>query len=238
MHPIHFPKATDGNLNHGQYRGGFWSGLSPDTRKAFLSISHRVTYPEGAVLFAEQEDPRGVFVIVSGSAKNSMTSADGRTVILNINRTGDVMGLQEAVGGETYQTTAETLELSEIRIARRGPFLNFLHDNPDVTLQVARELGHQYYTACGQVRTLALLHSASKKLAWFFMEWASRAKWGGFGAPAKLPLTHEEIGQIIGISRETVTRTLTRFRNQRLVRIDHSTLLIENPATLGHFAQV
>ena len=238
MNPINLSKLTDGNLNCGLSRGGFLAGLSPDTRKAFRNISYCATYPEGAVLFAEQEIPRGVFVVMRGYAKISMTSAEGKTVILKINRSGDVMGLQAVVGGEPYQATAETLESSEICFAKREPFLNLLHHHPDAALELARELGHDYQIACGQVRTLALLHSAPKKLAWFFLEWASSGQRGKFGIRAKLTLTHEEIGQMIGISRETVTRTLTDFRNQRLVTLDGSTLLIKNPTTLEQFAEV
>lgn len=214
---------------------GFFSSLSPESRRALNAILYTSSYPEGAVLFAEEDIPRGVYLVLKGRVKLSMTSADGKTVILRIANAGDVLGLHSVVSGEPCQSTAETLELSQVAFAKRESFLQFLRDYPGAALQAAKQLGADYRTACEQVRALGLLHSAPKKLAGFLLEWASNGQPSRQGLRAKLTLTHEEIGQMIGASRETVTRTLAGFRNQRLVTLKGSTLVIQNPSALQHF---
>ncbi|MBI2815631.1 MAG: Crp/Fnr family transcriptional regulator [Acidobacteria bacterium] len=214
---------------------GFFCSLPPDSRRSLISILYTSSYPEGAVLFAEEDPPRGVYLVLKGRVKLSMTSAEGKTVILRIANAGDVVGLHSVVSGEPCQSTAETLELSQVAFARRENFLQFLRDHPGAALQAAKQLGVDYRTACEQVRALGLLHSAPKKLAGFLLEWASNGQPSGQGLRAKLTLTHEEIGQMIGASRETVTRTLSGFRHQRLLTLKGSTLFIQNPSALQHF---
>jgi CRP/FNR family cyclic AMP-dependent transcriptional regulator len=238
MNPKKFRKLADENLSCGLHGEGFLTGVSPDTRRAFENISYRLTFPEGTMLFAQEDEPRGLFVVVKGSVKISMTSAAGNTVILRISRSGDVLGFYEVLDGGPYQATAEALELSQIIFVKREAFRSFLHEHPDAALEVARGLGNDYQIACEQVRTLAVLHSAPKKLARFLLKWASSGRGAKDGIRAKLTLTHEEIGQMIGISRETVTRTLGDFRNQHLVRVEGSMLLIQNPVTLAQFAEI
>lgn len=217
---------------------GFLCSLPPSARKALAAITYMTSYPEGAILFTEQETPRGVFLVLRGRVKISMTSAEGKTVILRIAKNGEAVGLHAVVASAPCQATAETLELSQIAFARREAFLNFLREYPEAALQAAKQLGADYRMACEQVRALGLLHSAPRKLAGFLLEWAASGQPARDGLRAKLTLTHEEIGQMIGASRETVTRTLAGFKNQRLVMLKGSTLVIQNPTALQHFADV
>lgn len=217
---------------------GFLCGLPLEARRALMAILYHTSYPEGAVLFNEQDAPRGIFLVVKGRVKLSMTSAEGKTVILRIAKAGDVMGLHSTVSGAPCQATAETLELSHIAFARRDAFVHFLREHPAAALEAAKQLGADYRLACEQVRALGLLHSAPRKLAGFLLEWAANGQPSRDGLRATLTLTHEEIGQMIGASRETVTRTLSGFKNQRLVTLKGATLVIENPAALQQFAEL
>ncbi len=218
--------------------GTFPCSLAVESRKALGAIAFTASYPEGTILFTEEEAPRGVFIVLKGRVKISMTSAEGKTVILRIAKAGEVVGLHAVVVGEPYQAAAETLELSQVSFVKREAFLSFLREHPEAALQAARQLGLDYHMACEQVRALGLLHSAPKKLAGFLLEWSSAGQSAKDGVRAKLTLTHEEIGQMIGASRETVTRTLSDFRSQHLVMLKGSTLVIPNRAALEHFAQV
>jgi len=217
---------------------GFLCGLSPEARKALAAITYTTSYPEGAVLFSEEDAARGAFIVLKGRVKITMNSAEGKTVILRIAKSGDVLGLHAVVSGEPCQATAETLEFCQIAFATREAFMNFLRERPEASLQAARQLGIDYRLACEQVRALGLLHSAPRKLAGFLLDWAASGHPAPDGLHAKLTLTHEEIGQMIGASRETVTRTLAGFRNRHLVTLKGSTLVIPNRTALQHFAEV
>jgi CRP/FNR family cyclic AMP-dependent transcriptional regulator len=235
------PALLEANLNHvaGSVSPvGFLGSLSAGAQKALTSLAYAAAYPAGSILFSEQEPPRGVFIVLKGRVKVSMTSAEGKTVILRIARPGDAVGLHAVVVGEAYQSNAETLELSQVSCIRREAFLNFLREYPDAALQVARQLGFDYHTACAQVRALGLLHSAPRKLAGFLLDWVTTGQPSRDATRATLTLTHEEIGQMIGTSRETVTRTLSDFKSHHLALLKGSTLVIQNRAALQHYADV
>lgn len=217
---------------------GFLCNLSPAARKAFEDLSHSATYPEAVSLFDQEEEPRGVFAVCEGKVKISMTSADGKTVILRIAKPGELVGLHAVVSGEPYQTNAETVQLTQILFVKTQDFLRFLREHPETVLEATKQLGYEYRVACEQVRALGLSRSAPRKLATFLLKWASSERATAEQHRAKLTLTHEEIGQMIGPSRETVTRTFTDFKNQQLVLLKGSEVVIRNRAALAQFADV
>jgi CRP/FNR family transcriptional regulator len=214
----------------------FFCNLPPSNLKALESAKYASVYPGGAVLFMEGQTPRGVMVLCKGRVKLTMASADGKAVILRIVRAGEVMGLHGVITGETYQSTAETLEPCQVSFIRREEFLNFLRQNGEATIRVAQQLSSDYRLACEQIRSLGLAHSVPEKLARFLLDWATNGHEPKSGTRMRLTLTHEEIGQMIGTSRETVTRTLSEFKSKRLAALHGSTLVIQDKEGLESLA--
>jgi CRP/FNR family cyclic AMP-dependent transcriptional regulator len=94
-------------------------------------------------------------------------------------------------------------------------------------------LSDKYNTACREIRALGLSHSAAEKLAKLLIEWTSRNGEANKTEPRiKLALTHEEIAQMIGTSRETVTRLFAEMKKRQIVQAKGSTLVIRNKAAL------
>lgn len=210
----------------------FLSGLSPAAGADFESIRVTTTYPHGAVLFVEGEEPRGVFVLSSGRAKLSIGSASGRVMILRIARPGEILGLHAVVSSAGFQATAETIEPCQVSFVRREEFLRFLHEHPSASLEAARQLSACYQEACEQLRAIGLCDSARKKVARFVLEWVEDGERREDGIRATLSLTHEEIGQLIGASRETITRALGEFKLRQWVAIKGSTLWVKDARAL------
>lgn len=215
---------------------GFFCNLSGESLKALDRIKFTSGYPKGAVLFTEQEAPRGVFILCSGRVKLSMTSSEGKSVILRIAGPGEVLGLHAVVSNQPYQASAETLEPCELNFVRREDFLRFLRENPEVSLRAAQQLSENYHIACEQVRSIGLAHSAMGKLAGFLLLWATKGQATKQGTRVLLTLTHEEIGQMIGLSRETVTRTMGDFKRRQFVASKGTTVVIQNKGALEQFA--
>lgn len=231
-------QLRESDENSGSNREDFLSKLPEETVKAFSRIKFVSRYPKGAVLFVEQEAPHGVFILGNGRVKLSVTSSDGRTVILRIVEPGEVLGLHAAVLGEPYEATAETLEPCEADIVRREDFLRFLRENPEASLRAAQQLSQNYHVACEQVRSLGLAQSAMGKLAGFLLLWAAKGQSTRQGTRVLLTLTHEEIGQMIGLSRETVTRTMGHLRRRQFVATKGATCVIQNKNALERFARM
>jgi CRP/FNR family transcriptional regulator len=219
--------------------------LSAPSTKALEAIKSTAAYPKGALLFVEGQSPRGVFVLCHGRAKLSTSSADGKTIILKIAEPGEILGLSATVSGKSYEVTAELMEPSQANFITRQDFLNFLRDHGDASLRVAEQLSQNYHSAYEEIRSLGLSHSASEKLAKLLLEWAhegkgkdSKGKDGKDKGEARLTvtLTHEEIAQLIGTSRETVTRALADLKKKQLVQVKGSTVVLRNKAALEKLA--
>ena len=205
--------------------------------QAFENIKYATAYPKGAVLFVEGQSPRGIFVLCKGRVKLSICSTDGKTLILKITEPGEVLGLSASVSGKPYELTAETVDPCQVNFVKRVDFLRFLRENADACLRVAEQLSEKYNSACREIRSLGLSHSAAEKLAKLLLEWSARNGEAAKVEPrVKLALTHEEIAQMIGTSRETVTRLFADLKKRQIVQTKGSSLLIRNKAALKAMA--
>jgi CRP/FNR family transcriptional regulator, cyclic AMP receptor protein len=205
--------------------------------QSFENIKYATAYPKGAVLFVEGQSPRGIFVLCKGRVKLSICSTDGKTLILKIAEPGEVLGLSASVSGKPYELTAETVDPCQINFVKREDFQRFLRENSDACLRVAEQLSEKYNSACREIRSLGLSHSAAEKLAKLLLEWSAKNGEAAKAEPRlKLALTHEEIAQMIGTSRETVTRLFADLKKRQIVQSKGSTLLIRNKAALKAMA--
>lgn len=213
--------------------GFFFCDLPERALEALDRIRHPTVYPKGAVLCVEGEHPRGVFMVCQGRVKLSTSSADGSVLITRIAEAGEVIGLSAAISGRPYEVTAETLEPCQINFIRQDAFLDFLTSHCEVCLQAAQHLSDNYHTACEQIRLLGLSHSAAGRLAMLILEWCARhGKVTSRGIKLTLTLTHEEISHLIGVSRETVTRIFSEFKNEGIIEVKGATLWVCDQAAL------
>jgi CRP/FNR family transcriptional regulator len=194
-------------------------------------IRSTAVYPKSAMLFIEGQQPRGVFLLCSGKVKLSMSSSEGKTIITKISEPGDVLGLNATISNQPYEVTAEMIDPGQSSFITREAFLHFLRDHGEVAVRVAEQLSRNYYTAFEEIRTLGLTSSSSEKFAKLLLGW-SNASVHGNPLELKQTLTHEEIAEMIGTTRETVTRLFAEFKKKQLLQLKGSTLVIRNKAAL------
>jgi CRP/FNR family transcriptional regulator, cyclic AMP receptor protein len=217
---------------------GFFCQLPPAAVKDFDAIKSTATYPKGALLFMERQDARGVFVLCEGEVKLSISSSEGKILIMRVAKAGEILGLMAGMSGTPYEVTAETIRPCQVAFIRREDFQRFVAKYPEASQGVARQMTMQYQAACEQLHTLGLSTSAQEKLARLLLTWSTGMQQTKEGTRIKMPLTHEEIAEFIGTTRETVTRTLSEFKVQHLVAIQGSTMTIPNRAALESYAHV
>lgn len=206
--------------------------LSPTALQRLSAITSASSYPKGATLFVEGQTARGVFVLCNGRVKLSTSSVDGKTLIVRIADPGEVLGLPATITGKPYELTADVVEPVQANFISRTDFLNFLRDHGEAALRVAQQLGETYHAAVAEMRSIGLAHSAGEKLARFLLDWCASHGNGKEETSVKLTLTHEEIAQMIGTSRETVTRLFTEFKKKHLLEVKGSTLVVRDKAGL------
>jgi len=218
------------------FPGEFFKKFSPMALKDLGTMSAPSSYPANFVLFSEREESHGVYIVLEGEVKLSINSADGRRLSLRIARKGEILGLASALSGSPYEVTAETLYPAKIAPIGRREFMGFLLRHPEAYQALSEELTREFAMACEQLRTVGLSSSAPEKLARLLLEWSENGQTVEQGAKFRFSMTHEEIGEFIGASRETVTRTLSSFKSRRLVAFQGSTLTIPSRAALASYA--
>jgi CRP/FNR family cyclic AMP-dependent transcriptional regulator len=206
--------------------------LSNDARCFLESQSIGVEYPHGAVIFREGDQCDAVFVICSGRVKVSTTSREGRTMILRIADAGTVLGMSAAMGNGPFEVTAEALEPCRIRILHRKSLEQLLRQFGEASIGAAKALAEDYKAAFEEARRIALPETPAGRLARLLLDWAEGAKGKSATPTITMALTHEELASMTATTRETVTRTLGRFRKEKLIAISGVALTLLQPSAL------
>jgi CRP/FNR family transcriptional regulator len=211
----------------------FFCQFDPKTLDAFDGISFANLYPAGTVLYAENEPPRGLFVLCSGQVKLTISSGSGKTLITRMVSAGEALGLPNVMSGKPHTTAAETLTPSQLKFVKREDFKRFLDEHREVSFNVARQLIEECESDATQIRALGLANSAAERLANLLLNWCEES-----GSPSasgmRFPvlMTHEEISQLIGTSRETVTRLLKNFREKKILTVRRSSMTLHKKDAL------
>jgi CRP/FNR family cyclic AMP-dependent transcriptional regulator len=211
--------------------------LSPSAVQRLNDITSPSVYPRGAMLFVEGQKGRGVFVLCAGKAKLSAASGEGKTIITKISEHGDVLGLNATISNRPYEVTAEMLEPGQANFIAADALLQFLHDDAEVSLRVAQELSRNYFTAYEEIRTLGLTTCPAQKFAKLLLGWSSQRGGSSHSQRMHLVVTHEEIGEMIGTTRETVSRLFSDFKMKQFIQSTGSSLVILNKSALEGMVQ-
>ena len=177
-------------------------------------------------------------IICSGNVKVTAASADGRLLLLRVAGPGDILGLSALRPDTLYRVTAETLGPYTIKSIPRADFVRFMETHADVNRATALAIAREYNGALLTARRLALQTSAAGKLASTLLDWARMDDLDDSPAHTNLPisfamqLTHEELGSMAGLSRETVSRTLLQFRREGLVEQTDDRITLNQPSLL------
>jgi len=120
----------------------------------------------------------------------------------------------------------------------RQSFLDFLLRSPIACQNVSRQLGLESRRTTEQLRTLGLTSSASAKLAKLLLDWCAESTRTLRGAQIQCSFTYGEIGELIGTTRETISRCMNDFKRQGLLAQRGTALLISNCAALAAYAGI
>ena len=213
----------------------FFCGFSQPVLQALNQASHKSTLPSGAILFVEGQSPRGTFIICTGKVNLSTTSREGKILILKTAEAGEALGLSASISGMGYETTAETATPCQLNFVDRKHLLELMEQHPEVGVRSAQSLSRDFQNAYRDIHDLVLTRSSAGKLARLLL---SRSPTKNADAEIRIlsSMTHEEIAQRIGSSRETVTRLLSDLKRKHLIRLDGPTMVIRNRTALEAMA--
>lgn len=216
-------------------REGFFCQMSPAELEDFDAIKHVSAYPAGAAIFEQEQKPTGLFHLCEGEVKLSVSSSDGKALILRIAAPGDVLGMWAAMSGAPYEATAECLRPCQVAFVSRTDFRQYLRRHPAVFERAACCLGSQYRSSCEKLAAVSLGGSVYERLAKFLLDRSAELGAPKNKAPFRLSLSHDAIAEFIGASRESVTRAFSEFRKSGLIERQRSTFTIPNREALAAF---
>ena len=186
-------------------------------------------HPRGTILFAEGEEARGVYLLLSGSVKVSLTSQQGKVLILRIAKPGDLLGINSTMTGNAYEATAETTNYCRAIFIPLREFGSLYNRNDDVKAFVLDSFSRQVAEMIDYSRRLLLSETAQEKLARLILKWSREmGSLESQGVRVVHNFTQEEIGQMICASRETVSRLLTEFLRRGVISMSTNSILIHN----------
>ena len=217
-------------------REGFFCRFSPAVVRSMDEVSHHTVMPAEAVLFVEGQTPRGVFVICSGVVKLSTASKEGKVLILKQAEAGEVLGLSAAISGTNYEMTAETASDCQLNFIGRQDLMALLQKQSEVGMHSSLWLSREFQGAYRDIHDLVLARSSSGKLARLLLSCAPPGVQPSQELHLRSVMTHEEMAQRIGSSRETVTRLLSDLKKKRLIRLEGATLVIRDRTGLEALA--
>lgn len=211
--------------------------LSSEALQELESSMSIVDYCAGSVLFLEQESLSQVFVVFGGDVRLSLQDVGGRRLTLLVARRGAILGMHSVLFGSLSEWSADTLYPSKIASIKCGDFIRFADRHSEVYRLATMEIIRTCSYACRTLRILGLTDSVRKKLGGQLLVWAEQGARMGDRSRYRLAMSHAQIAEFIGTTRESVTRTLAEFRRKGLVELRGSMMTIPSMAALRNHVE-
>lgn len=212
--------------------------LPGELREVLEHLKTSTVYAKGDVAFHESELCRSVFIICEGTVKLLATSSEGKNLLLRFAGPGEILGVAEAVRGEVpFECSAVAAEPSVLAAIPRETFTRFAGSYPAVACRMTRVLSEQYKIAQRETRFLAFGENSTARLARLLLDWAAeRGLAAGNGIRIPSHVTHTELAESIGSTRETVTRIMSSLNQRGIVERTSQEIVILREQELSSLA--
>jgi len=213
----------------------FFKLLTEEELELIDSITTEQTYKKGEYIFFEEEKGDKFYVIKEGQVKLSKMIENGDEQILNIFSNNDIIAEIIAFDKGNYPASAVTMKKTTLICFERSKFEKLILEHPEIGLKLLQELSGRLRRAQQNVRDLALKDSSAKvaSLLIFLAE-----KYGDVRRDKiilDISLTQKEMANMIGSSRETVSRVLGRFENDGLIKTSRKKITIYKPEEIKDY---
>lgn len=207
----------DGNNVQYLKRIYLFAGLNDDELNEIAALTLERRYQKGRILFVEGEPGEAIYILKSGLIKVSKQDGEGREHTLHYVNPGDVFAEVVLFDGGGYPATAEVVEDAEVGLIRNRDMDRLLIKNPGMTLEMLKIMARRLRNAQQQIMELAL-KDTTRRLAGLLLKLSEEhGEARDNGILISLPLTNQELANLVGTSRETVNRILSEFRRRKAV---------------------
>ncbi len=214
-----------------------FSDLTPHELQEMDRITRMQEVKKRQPIYLPGDPSNTVFLLKKGRVKISSTAPSGKEVTFDILEPGEIFGELEVLEGSPRETLAETLDDALICAIRREDFDRYLRQHPDMTLKLTKLIGLRLRKIYNRVEDL-VFRDVPARLAHLLQKLSKTdGVPDGAGIRLRVKLTHQEMANLIGCSRETVSTTLGQFREQGLIRMDGRSITVVNPNGLSRLVE-
>ena len=210
-----------------------FSGLPPEELQQFAAITRDKTYPKSSVILFEDDPGDSLFVIRDGRVKVVLVGEDGREVILGVLGVGEHFGELSLIDDQPRSAHVIAMEDSSLLVLRRDDFRRRVETSPAVAWTLLSELSRRLRRADGKIGGLVLL-DVPGRIARLLLDMSEE----GGSETIEKPLTHQTIAQMIGASRETVSRAMREFQDHGWIDVERRKIRVADREGLKRRAQV
>ncbi len=188
-------------------------------------------YKKKQQLFAEGQYPQALYFLNKGKIKTFKTNEEGREYITNLYKAGDFIGYLDLLEDQTYRESAVALEDSEVYIIHKDEFFSLLYHNRDVANKFIKILSDNLYDR--EERLLKLAYNSVRKRVAEALLLVEKQYQQDKGKNYQVLMSREDLANIVGASKETVIRTLSDFKDEKLIDINGGKITILNSEKLA-----
>jgi len=209
-----------------------FSGLDRIELQRFGEMTREKFYPRGSVILFENDPGDSLFVVRQGRVKVVLIGEDGREVILGVLGVGEHFGELALIDDRPRSAHVIAMDDSHLLVLRREDFRRRVESSPAVAWSLLTELSRRLRRADEKIGGLVLL-DVPGRIARLLLDLAEEAQ----SNTIDKPLTHQTIAQMIGASRETVSRAMKDFQDANWVMIERRRITLADRNALEQRAQ-
>jgi CRP/FNR family cyclic AMP-dependent transcriptional regulator len=211
-----------------------FGALGSDLITRLSSYARTQKVKRGTTIFAKEDPGAALFAVSAGTVKISVPSADGRDAVFRLLNEGDVFGEIALLDGRPRTADAIAVTDCELVVIDRRDFLPLLHSYPEMALQLIEVLCAKLRRTSEQVEDATFLH-LRRRLAKTLLQLAANSQPSANGR--KVMITQRELGQIIGMSRESTNKQLRLWQTRNWVRLQRGCVEVRAPDALAAVAE-
>lgn len=204
-----------------------FADLPDSAADALLRYAKLHKYPKNSVILNEGDHHNNFYIVVSGTLKVYVNGDGGRQVTLNWLETGDYFGELSLIDGEARSASVMTLSPTELQVISQQDFHQFLQSQPQASLALMKALTRRIRALTGSVRDMALLDVYGRVATLL------QARANPDSGCIEPKLTHQEIADVVGASREMVSRIMRELAVGGYVEQAASALYLRKPLPRG-----
>jgi CRP/FNR family transcriptional regulator, cyclic AMP receptor protein len=224
------PKLID--LAALRHKSVLFAALSDTEAWELIQLARQESAPPKHAVFQVGQAGDSLHIVLEGRVKVSLLSEEGKEAILSILGAGEVFGEMSLFDGEPRSATVTTMEPCRFLVLRRQAFLPFLEKRVPVMLELIAEMSRRLRATNTLVGNLSFLNLPAR-LARILLNLVQQyGKMTPQGIVIGLKLSQEELGHLVGVSRESVNRQVRLWVESGLIEYDHGTLVVLNSDAL------